>query len=343
MKKEKDIIFDSYKNLFNEIKEKVKTSQMKAAISVNKELIQLYWEIGISVFEKQKKEGWGAKTIEKLAKDLKSSFPDMRGLSFRNLKYMVMFSKEYPDFLIGQQAVAQIPWGHNILLLQKVKSTEEKLWYAKQVIEHGWSRSVLWHWIDSCLYKRHGKSVNNFRHTLPPLQSDLVEQTLRDPYNFEFLTLRSKYEEKELENGLIDHIQKFLVELGSGFAFVGRQYHLEVEKTDYYLDLLFYHLKLRCYCVIELKAKEFDPRDVGQVNFYLSAVDDILRHPDDNPTIGIILCKTKNKVKAEYALRNLSSPIGVSKYELKILESLPKKLKGSLPTIEEIEQELGGD
>lgn len=290
-----------YKAFFKEIKEKILTSQVKAALAVNHELINLYWEIGSKIHLKQKDEGWGAKTVENLAKDLKSTFPEMKGFSHRNLKYMVHFAKEYPDLAIGQQVVAQIPWGHNILLLQKLETLQDRLWYAHKTIEHGWSRNVLLHWLDSDLHKREGKAITNFKITLPSPQSDLAHQALKDPYCFDFLNLRDKHDEQELESGLLDHVQRFLLELGAGFSLVGRQVHLEVGGQDFYIDLLFYHYKLRCFIVVELKATDFKPEFVGKMNFYLSAVDDKMRHPDDKSTIGLFLCKGKNKVVAEYA------------------------------------------
>lgn len=333
---------DDYASTFVEIKKRIQEAQIKAALAVNQGLIQLYWEIGTSILKKQQEDGWGAKIIEKLANDLKSTFPNMSGFSLTNIKYMVQFAKTYRSSEISQQAVGQLPWGHNILLMQKIDTLEERLWYASQTIENGWSRNVLSTWIDSGLYKRKGKAITNFTRTLPPTQSDLAQQTLKDPYCFDFLTIQENFNERELENGLLDHIQKFLLELGQGFAFVGRQYHLEVGQKDYYLDLLFYHTKLRCYCVIDLKATDFKPEFAGKMNFYLSAVDDLLRHPDDKPSIGMILCKAKDGFTAEYALRDINKPIGVSDYEVKIIESLPSNLKGSLPTIEEIETELEG-
>lgn len=333
---------DGYLSLLQEIKDQVRSSQIKAAVTVNKELIKLYWTIGQSIAQRQEKEGWGAKVVEKLAKDLKSAFPEMKGFSTRNIQYMLKFAREYPDFSIVQQAVAQIPWGHNRLILDKIKDIESRVWYAHKTIENGWSRSVLDHWIDSKLHQRQGKATTNFEITLPPPQSDLAEETLKDPYCFDFLTLREKFDEKELEDGLLNHIQKFLLELGAGFAFVGRQVELSVGGQDFYLDMLFYHLKLRCYVVVELKAKAFIPEDAGKLNFYLTAVDKLLKHPDDKPTIGLLLCKTKNQVVAEYALQDIDKPIGVAEYETKLIESLPDNLKSSLPTIEEIEQELEG-
>jgi predicted nuclease of restriction endonuclease-like (RecB) superfamily len=299
----------------------------------------LYWRIGKILIEKTREEVWGAKPLERLSKDLKNDFPDITGFSVRNLKYMRQFAESMPN-ANRAAAAAQIPWGHNMLLLDKVEDPAKRLWYVQQALEGGWSRSVLESWIESDLYGRKGKAITNFKQTLPPVQSDMAEQALKDPYNLQFVTLESAYREKELEQGLMDHLQKFLVELGDGFAFMGRQYCIEIEGEDHWIDLLFYHVKLRCYVVIELKATAFDPRDAGQMNFYLSAVDDLLRHPEDQPTIGILLCKTRNRVKVEYALRRCSSPIGVSSYETKIIKSLPKNLQSQLPTVEEIEAEL---
>jgi predicted nuclease of restriction endonuclease-like (RecB) superfamily len=339
-KKSSALIPKEYKTFLHEIKEKIASSQLKAAVAVNRELIALYWEVGSKVYLKQNKEGWGAKTIAKLAKDLKSALPEIKGFSLTNIKYMVQFAKAYPDFTISQQAVGQIPWGHNVLLIQKLDSKEERIWYAKKTIEYGWSRTVLHHWIDSKLHIREGGAVSNFKETLPRPQSDLAHQTLKDPYCFDFLTLRDKHDERELESGLLDRIQKFLLELGAGFSFVGRQVHLEVGNQDFYLDLLFYHYKLRSFIVVELKATDFNPEFAGKMNFYLSAVDDLMKHPDDKPSIGLLLCKGKNKVVAEYALRDINKPIGISQYETAIIESLPNELKGALPSIEEIENEL---
>ncbi len=334
------LIPNEYKKFFQEIKERISSSQIKAILAVNRELISLYWEIGSRVYLKQKSEGWGSKTIEKLANDLKFAFPDMKGFSLTNIKYMVQFAKEYPDFQISQQAVGQIPWGHNVLILQKLKCIEERLWYANKAIENGWSRSVLLHWLDANLHEREGKAITNFQTTLVSPQSDLARQILKDPYCFDFLALRDKHDEHELESGLLDHIQKFLLELGAGFSFVGRQVPLEIGDQDFYIDLLFYHYKLRCFIVVELKATDFKPEFAGKMNFYLSAVDDKLRGSEDKSTIGLLLCKGKNKVVAEYALRDINKPIGISQYEAAIIESLPDELKGALPSIEEIEQEL---
>ncbi len=337
----KSLSLDSneYVNFLNQIKSDIEQTQLRAALSVTNELTNLYWRIGKKLSVKVAEDGWGAKTIERFANDIKSSFPNISGFSHRNLKFMRQFAEAYPES-IRETAVSQIPWGHNIMLLQRVDTFQKRMWYAQQTIENGWSRDVLAAWIESNLYGRQGKAINNFKKTLPGLQSDLAEQTLKDPYNFSFLAFDKKYREEELEQGLIDHIQKFLMELGQGFAFIGRQYNLEVSGREYLIDLLFYHLKLRCYIVVELKATDFDPRDAGQMSFYLSAVDDLLRHPEDRPAIGMILCKTKDKIVVEYALRDNYKPIGVASYETRIMESLPDNLKGSLPTIEEIEAEF---
>jgi len=338
--KDSELTSNGYLETLNKLKEKIRSTQIKAVVKVNQELIQLYWEIGIAISEKQEKEGWGAKTIEKLAKDLKNAFPDTKGFSRTNISYMVQFAKEYPEIEIIQQLVGQIPWGHNLILIQRLKTEEERLWYVKKIIENGWSRNTLSIWIDSDLYRRQGKAITNFSNTLPTPQSDLASQTLKDPYLFNFLSLTENYEERELEKGLTDHIQKFLVELGKGFAFVGKQYELKIENTIYYLDLLFYHLELNCFCVIELKGAAFKPEYAGKINFYLSAVDDLIKRPHDNPSIGILLCKDKNKTEVEYALRDIKKPIGVASYETEIVKSLPENLKSSLPTVEEIEAEI---
>ena len=341
VKKSNVLITKEYKTFLHEIKEKIRASQQTAAIAVNRELITLYWEIGLKVHLKQSKEGWGAKTISKLAKDLKSALPEMKGFSLTNIKYMVQFAKEYPDFSISQQAVGQIPWGHNVLLIQKLVYKEDRIWYAKKVLEHGWSRSTLHHWIDSKLHLREGNAVSNFKETLSIPQSDLAHQTLKDPYCFDFLMLRDDHDERELESALLDHIQKFLLELGAGFSFIGRQVHLQVGSQDFYIDLLFYHYKLRSFVVVDLKATDFKPEYAGKMNFYLSVVDDQMKHSDDKPSIGLLLCKGKNKVIAEYSLRDINKPIGISQYETAIMDSLPSEFKGALPSIEEIENELG--
>jgi predicted nuclease of restriction endonuclease-like (RecB) superfamily len=324
----------------NDLKKKVASSQTKAVLAVNKELVLLYWSIGKKILENQNNAGWGAKVIDLLSKDLSTAFPEMKGFSIRNLKYMRSFAEAYTETPFVQQLVAQIPWGHIVRLLDLVKSKEERLWYIEETIKNGWSRKVLIHQIELKLYKRQIKNekTHNFKTTLTPSQSELAHQTLKDPYIFDFLSIGKEAQERDIENELTTHITKFLLELGAGFSYVGRQVHLEVGKQDYYIDLLFYHLKLRCYIVIELKTGGFKPEHVGKINFYLSAVDDLRRHPGDNPSIGIILCQSKEKIIVEYALRNVNRPIGVSQY--KLFEALPKNLKANLPSVEEIEKEL---
>ncbi len=330
-----------YGRLLHEIKEQVERAQVGALLAVNRELVLLYWSIGRQILRSQEQEGWGAKVIERLSQDLKSAFPEMKGFSPRNLKYMRAFAQEWPDEAIVQEALAQIPWYHNIALLEKLSTPEERGWYARQTVQSGWSRNVLAHQIESRLYDRQGQALTNFERTLPAPHSDLARQLLKDPYNFDFLTLDVEARERELERGLLDHIRQFLLELGVGFAFVGSQVHLEIGGEDFYLDLLFYHLKLRCFVVIDLKMGAFRPEYAGKMNFYLSALDDLMRHPDDAPSLGLILCREKNRIVAEYALRDLDKPIGISGYQL--AEALPESLKSSLPTVEELEAELTRD
>lgn len=344
-KKHPTISSKDYLQTLNNLKQHVQQAQVKAALSANKELIKLYWFIGKTIREKQENNGWGSKLIEKLAEDLQKEFPGVAGFSKRNIFRIQAF---YQAYQIVPQAVAQmedlpifnIPWGHNAIILEKLKNLPERLWYAQKAIEYGWSRSMLETWIKSDLFHREGKAITNFQKTLPAPHSDMAQQSLKDPYVFDFLTLHEEHLEIDLEQGLINNVQKLLLEMGKGFALVARQYHLTVEGDDYYIDLLFYHIKLKCYVVVELKARAFDPRDVGQLNFYLSAVDDLVRTPEDKPTIGLLLCKTKKDFTAEYALRGINRPIGVAEYETEIIKKLPKQLKGSLPTVEEIEAEL---
>ena len=327
-----------YDEFLSTLKDRIRQAQLRAALAVNKELVLLYWEIGRDILARQDEQGWGAKVIDRLAADLRSAFPEMSGFSPRNLKYMRSFAAAWPEEPIVQQLVAQIPWGHNVRLLDHVKDPTEREWYIRKTLEHGWSRNVLVLQIESGLFRRQGRAVTNFEATLPNPQSDLTRELLKDPYNFDFLTLGDDAKERELERGLLEHIRSFLLELGVGFAFVGSQFHLEVGGEDFYIDLLFYHLKLRAFVVIDLKTTEFRPEYAGKMNFYLSAVDDLLRHPQDEPSIGIILCKAKNKVMAEYALRDMVKPIGISGFKLP--ESLPESLKGQLPTIADLEAEL---
>jgi predicted nuclease of restriction endonuclease-like (RecB) superfamily len=329
----------TYQELLARLKDQIRTAQVRAALAVNRELVLLYWGIGREILERQATEGWGSKVVERLAKDLHAEFPDMKGLSRTNLLYMRTFAEKWPQESIVQQVVGQIPWGHNVRLLDLVKAPEERLWYAQQAILNGWSRNVLVIQIEGDLYRRQGKAITNFDATLPSPESDLAQQVIKDPYNFDFLTLTKEAQERDLERELLVHLRQFLIELGVGFAFVGSQVPLEVGGEDFKLDLLFYHLKLRCFFVIDLKMGPFKAEYAGKMNFYLSAVDDMLRHPDDKRSIGLILCKAKNGIVAEYALRDIAKPLGIS--EFKHLEKLPEQLKGTLPTIEEIEAELG--
>lgn len=334
-----------YIQIITHLKKQIKEAQVKAVLAANKELIKLYWSIGQTIVEKQEAHGWGSGFIDQLAKDLKNAFPGIKGFSRANLFHMRSFYKAYEKVQqrarqLDDLAIFSIPWWHNVILLTKVKDDNQRIWYANKIVEHGWSRSVLEAWIKSDLYNREGKAITNFKNTLPAPHSDIAQQSLKDPYVFDFLTLQDDHVERDLERGLIEHIQKFLLELGAGFAFIGSQYHLEVADEDYYIDLLFYHMQLRCYIVIELKNTAFKPEYAGKLNFYLSAVDDLLRHENDKPTIGLLLCKTKNNVTAEYALRDINKPIGIAEYEAKIVKSLPKDLKSKLPTIEELEAEL---
>lgn len=337
-----------YNEFLSSLKNKIRNIQLKAANAASRELIKLYWELGKDIVEKQAKEGWGSKVLERVAKDLQKEFPGVEGFSRTNVFRMRAFYLAYANCLttVGQiqedplEPFLNLPWGHNFILLDKVKTFDERLWYAKKVLEHGCSRSMLTIWIENNLYRREGKAITNFKATLPAPQSDLAQQTLKDPYIFDFLTLHKEHLEKDLEEGLVNHIQKFLIELGQGFAFIGRQYSLTISGQQFYIDLLFYHIKLRCFIVVELKAKAFRPEDAGQLNFYLSAVDDIIKHPADNPTIGILLCKDRDKVIAEYAFRGIERPMGVVEYETMLTKALPEELKSSLPTVREIEAEL---
>lgn len=327
-----------YPEILQQLKESIRHARLKAISAVNVELLKLYWTIGNTILEQQKNKGWGAKVIDSLSKDLRSEFPDMSGLSVRNLKYMRAFAAAYADFSIVQGTLAQITWYHHITLLDKVKDPAERLYYVNETASMGWSRDVMVHQIESGYWHRKGKIQSNFSKTLPESMSELAGQTFKDPYIFDFLTLADDYKEKDLENGLIEHLKKFLLELGQGFAFVGQQVPIEVDNRTFEIDLLFYHLKLRSYVVIELKTTEFQPEFVGKLNFYLSAVDDQFRHPDDKASIGLLICKNKSKFMAEYALRDVNKPIGISEYQLQ--KSLPEHLKSNLPTIKEIEDNL---
>lgn len=380
-----------YGALLASIKERVLSAQTRAILSVNRELIALYWDLGREIARRQQQEGWGRATVERLAEDLQKAFPGIGGLSRTNLFRMRAFYLAYsgpagvvpqpvgqlpnageavpqpvglPDSagmpegaappqgvaLAGSAAgtapppaVAELPWGHNVLLLERVKETAERLWYAAEALEHGWSRAVLTAQVESGLYRRQGAAVTNFAARLPAPQSDLAQQTLKDPYVFDFLTLAEDAVERDLETGLVEHVQRFLLELGAGFAYVGRQVHVAVGEEDFYLDLLFYHLRLRCFVVIDLKMRKFTPEDAGKMNFYLSAVDTQMRHTDDGPAIGLVLCKTRDRVVAEYALRDLAKPIGVAEWQAGLVQNLPESLQGVLPSVEQIEAELAAD
>lgn len=327
-----------YAEWLKSVKDRIRAAQQKAVITANSAMIILYWQIGRDILERQEKQGWGAKVVDRLAQDLQREFPEIKGFSSSNLKYMRRFAEECPDRQIGQQPVDQLPWSHIINLITRVDAPHEREWYARGAIEYGWSRAVLVHQIESGLYHRQGEAITNFDRRLPSVQSELAQQTLKDPYMFDFLGIGKEAHERDIENALVKHITRFLLELGAGFAYVGRQYHLAVGGDDFYLDLLFYHVKLRCYVVIELKAVAFKPEYAGKLNFYLSAVDAQLKHESDNPSIGLIICKEKNRTVVEYALKDISKPVGVSEYRL--IEAVPKDLQGSLPSVEQIEAEL---
>jgi len=333
-----DLSNPKYNEFLEQLKNKVIKTRYHATRLINQQLILLYHYIGSEILARQSENSWGTKIIAMLSKDLKSAFPEMKGFSPQNLKYMRKFAEEYSSEAIGQQLVDQLPWGHIVMLIYSVPDNLQRLWYINKTIEHGWSRNVLSMQIETSLHQREGKAINNFSSQLPSPQSDLAQETLRNPYFFDFLSLGQDAHEREVEKALVQHIERFLLELGEGFAFVGRQYHIQVEEEDFYLDLLFYHIKLRSYVVIELKSGKFKPEYAGKLNFYLSAVDDILKQPGDNPSIGLILCRSKVGVMAEYALRDISKPIGLAEYQL--TKSLPENIKTSLPTIEELEKEL---
>jgi len=357
---------NQYRNWLKNLKQRIRQVQLKAAVSVNKELLCFYWSLGEDIVRKQADTNWGDGFIKQLSLDLMAEFPDMKGFSIRNLKYIrqwVLFYSATEE--IGQQPVAQIaehpvsqlptsvakqqvidlitliPWGHNLKIISKCNSIEQALFYVQSTLSHNWSRNVLTHQIEGGLWQREGKAISNFSITLPKSQSDLATQTLKDPYVFDFLTLTKDHNEHELELGLINHITHFLLELGAGFAYMGRQFQLQVGERDFFIDLLFYHTRLHCYVVLELKTGDFEPEHAGKLNFYIKAVDEQLRKENDESTIGILLCKNKDKLVVEYALSDIHKPIGVSAYQL--TQSLPDSLKYSLPSIEEIENELRED
>jgi predicted nuclease of restriction endonuclease-like (RecB) superfamily len=329
-----------YIDMRNAIIAKIHKNRLRFVIQVNSGMIELYWEIGNEILNRQKNEGWGAKVIDRLSKDLKDAYPELSGFSPRNLKYMRKFAEYWSDILIVQQVVAQLPWRSNIILMDKLHDEKTRLWYAQRLLENGWSSNVLDMMITARLIERQGKTVNNFKHSLPQPDSDLARDIFKDPYLFDYIGTGGQRRELEVERSLMDHMEKFLLELGQGFAFVGRQVHLELGGEDFYIDLLFYHLKLRCYVVIELKARKFEPGFIAQLNCYQNVVNDVLRHPDDKPTIGLLLVKSKNKTVVEYSLAGFQNPIGVADWQEHFSKELPEELKSSLPTIDEIEREL---
>jgi predicted nuclease of restriction endonuclease-like (RecB) superfamily len=329
------VIPPDYAQFLSDLKTQIQAAQTKAVLAVNRELILLYWQIGKKILERQEEAGWGAKVVTQLAKDLRSAFPTMKGLSRTNLLYMRSFAKAYPNELIVQQLAGQLPWFHNCVLLDKVKDPSEREWYARACIENGWSRAVLEHQIESQLFERQGKAISNFKQTLPAPQSELAQQLFKDPMNLEFLMLSEEALERDLEQNLLERLKDFMLELGVGFSFVGSQYHLDVDGEDFYLDLLFYHLRLRCFVIIDLKMGEFKPEFVGKMGFYLTAVDHLLRHPDDKPSIGLILCKSKKKTVVEWSVQGISKSMAVAEYR-----TLPKELQKVLPTTEQLEAEL---
>jgi len=334
-------VHDSYTDMRDIIIAKIKESRTRTIIQVNSGMIELYWDIGNEILHRQKNEGWGAKVIDRLSKDLKETFPNMDGFSPRNLGSMKKLAASWTDFSILQRVVAKIPWRSNILLIDKLKDEQSRLWYAQKLIENGWSRDTLDLMISNDLIERQGKSVSNFEISLPPEDSDLAKDVFKDPYIFDYLEMGDLRRETEIQKALTKHIEKFLLELGQGFAFVGRHVHLELGGDDFYIDLLFYHLKLRCYVVIELKTSEFSPSHVGQLNLYQNVVNKVLCHPDDKPTIGLLLIKGKNRTVVEYSLAGFVNPIGVADWQEQLTKELPDDLKSSLPTIEEIEREIG--
>lgn len=338
MGKEMAMMSADYVQWLADIKNRVSAARRKAALAVNAELVSLYWHIGRDILQRQAAQGWGSKVIDRLGRDLREASPEMKGFSRANLLYMRAFAEAWTDFEIVQQTVGQLPWGHNVLLLNRIKEQEARLFYVQKAIAENWSRTTLEVHIKNRLHERQGKAVTNFAVRLPAPTSALAQETLKDPYLFDFLSLGEDAQEREIENALMQHITRFLLELGNGFAFVGRQYRLEVNGDEFFIDLLFYHTRLKCYVVVELKATAFKPEHAGQLNFYLAAVDAQIKAPDDHPTIGLLLCKTQNRLVAEYALSGIDKPIGIAEYEL--VRALPEPLVTNLPTVEQLENEL---
>ena len=342
-----------YRTWLGELKSRFRQVQLKAAVAVNTALLQFYWELGADIVARQAREDWGSGFLKQLSADLMRDFPEIAGFSVRNLKYIRQWYSFYAASpAIGQQAVAQfakqpvsqilgIPWGHNLAVIAKCKQLDEALYYVQATLAHGWSRSVLVHQIESGRWQREGRAVTNFVETLPVPHSDLAAQTLKDPYLFDFLSLTKEHTERELELGLTQHISQFLLELGAGFAYLGRQVPLQVGEREFFIDLLFYHTRLHCHVVVELKTGDFEPEFAGKLNFYLKAVDEQLRSAGDQPSIGLLLCKSKDRLVAEYALSDVHKPMGIASYEL--THALPETLRDQLPSIERLERELGLD
>lgn len=336
---------ENYRKWLTDLKAQVQKTQIKAAVQVNAALLQFYWQLGEAIVVKQQETSWGSGFIQQLSQDLMAEFPAIKGFSKRNLAFIRQwYLYWHEESVIVQQLVAQltsIPWGHNQQIINKCQNRQEALYYVQATLTHGWSRHVLTHQIESGLYQREGKVLTNFAETLPQVQSDLAQQTLKDPYVFDFLTLTKDHSERELEQGLIHHITQFLLELGAGFAYMGKQVPIQVGEREFFLDLLFYHTRLHCHVVIELKVTDFEPEHAGKLNFYIKAVDEQIRQQGDSPTIGILLCKNKDKTVVEYALSDIQKPLGVTEYQL--TKALPKNLQSSLPSIEQIEKELGDE
>ena len=340
----KEVDQKKYREFLSNVRNCIQDSTISAGLALSKELNKMYWGLGQIIVEQQQREGWGSGILEKLAADLRTEYPDMRGLSRTNFFRMRAFYLAYSEFYDEQNpyelAVFSIPWGHNIVLLEQVKTAQKRIWYAQNALECGWSRNALKDWIKSKLFERDGKAITNFKARLPSPHSEMAQDALKDPYDFNFFDLQQGYLEKDIEKNLLENIRTFLVALGKGFAFLGNQYHIEVAGKDYFIDMLFYHVKLHCYVVVEIKRSSFTPRDAGQLNFYLSAVDNKIKASIDNPTIGILLCEDKNGLEVEYALQDLNKPIGVASYNTKLTNELPEMLQENLPTCEEIGEKL---
>ena len=341
MQLQKNLLPGDYSEWLADLKKRIAGARQRAALAVNAELVRLYHDIGGEILQRQEEQGWGARVIERLSADLRAAFPDIKGFSTTNLKYMKHFARECPDLRIGQQPVDQLPWSHLIILLSKVPEAAAREWYALHSAQQGWSRDTLHAQIKSQAYLRQGSATTNFERRLSAAVAPIAQAALKDPYLFDFLGLEADAVEQDIENALVRHIARFLLELGTGFAFVGRQFRLEVEGEEFFIDLLFYHTRLKCYVVVELKAGAFKPEHSGQLNFYLAAVDAQVKAPDDPPTIGLLLCKTKTRLVAEYALSGIEKPIGIAEYQL--VRTLPTPLDTSLPSIEQIEEELSTD